>query len=67
MPTLDGWEKIKVPSGVGSGQRVRMKDKGLNLRKGGRGDHYVRLKIVVPKNLTDEERRSYLELLLAAE
>ena len=62
VPTLDGWEKIKVPSGVGSGQRVRMKDKGLNLRKGGRGDHYVRLKIVVPKNLTDEERKHFENL-----
>ena len=59
VPTLDGLETIKVPAGIGSGQRVRMRDKGLNVRGGGRGDHYVRLKIVVPKNLTDEESKHF--------
>ena len=29
---------------------------------GGRGDHYVRLKIVVPKELTDAERKLFEEL-----
>jgi DnaJ-class molecular chaperone len=32
------------------------------MRKGGRGDEYVRLKIVVPKEASGEERRLYEEL-----
>ena len=62
VPTLDGKADIRVPPGVASGQRLRLKDQGLNKRGGGRGDHYVRLKIVVPKELTDAERRLFQEL-----
>jgi DnaJ-class molecular chaperone len=34
----------------------------LNKRKGGRGDEYVRLKIVVPKEVSTEERKLWEEL-----
>jgi curved DNA-binding protein len=62
VPTLDGNADIRVPPGVASGQRLRLKGQGLNMRGGGRGDHYVRLKIVVPKELTDAERKLFQEL-----
>jgi len=62
VPTLDGTADIRVPPGVASGQRIRLKGQGLNRRGGGRGDHYVRLKIVVPKELTDAERKLFQEL-----
>jgi len=41
---------------------LRLRNQGLNKRKGGRGDEYVRLKIVVPKDVSPEERRLYEEL-----
>jgi curved DNA-binding protein len=62
VPTLEGKAEIRVPPGIGSGQRLRLKGQGLNIRGGGRGDHYVRLKIVVPKELSDEERKLFQEL-----
>jgi curved DNA-binding protein len=62
VPTLDGKADIRVPPGIASGQRLRLKGQGLNMRGGGRGDHYVRLKIVVPKELTDAERKLFQEL-----
>jgi curved DNA-binding protein len=62
VPTLDGKADIRVPPGVASGQRLRLKGQGLNRRGGGRGDHYVRLKIVVPKELTDAERKLFQQL-----
>src|SRR5436309_956058 len=62
VPTLDGKADIRVPPGVASGQRLRLRGQGLNLRGGGRGDHYVRLKIVVPKELTDAEKKLFQEL-----
>jgi DnaJ-class molecular chaperone len=34
----------------------------LNKRGGGRGDEYVRLKMVAPKEVSPEERRLYEEL-----
>lgn len=60
--TIDGKVELKVPPGAKSGQRLRLRGQGLNKRKGGRGDEYVRLKIVVPKEASAEERRLYEEL-----
>jgi DnaJ-class molecular chaperone len=61
-PTIDGKVELTVPAGASSGQRLRLRGQGLNKRKGGRGDEYVRLKIVVPKDVSAEERRLYEEL-----
>ena len=62
VPTLDGKSEIKLPAGVSSGQRIRLKGQGLNRRGGGRGDHHARLKIVVPKTLSDSEKKLFEEL-----
>jgi DnaJ-class molecular chaperone len=62
VATIDGKVELTVPAGAQSGQRLRLRGQGLNKRKGGRGDEYVRLKIVVPKQINDEERRLYEEL-----
>jgi curved DNA-binding protein len=61
-PTIDGKVELKIPPGAKSSQRLRLRGQGLNMRKGGRGDEYVRLKIVVPKEASGEERRLYEEL-----
>ena len=60
--TIDGKVALTIPPGAKSGQRLRLRGQGLNKRKGGRGDEYVRLKIVVPQDVTSEERRLYEEL-----
>lgn len=62
VQTIDGRVQLKVPAGASSGQRLRLRGQGLNKRKGGRGDEYVRLKVVVPKKVSAEERRLYEEL-----
>ena len=62
VPTLDGKAEIRIPPGVASGQRVRLKGHGMNMRGGGRGDHFVRLKIVVPKELNEAEKKLFQEL-----
>jgi curved DNA-binding protein len=62
VPTLDGKAEIRIPPGVASSQKLRLKGQGLNLRGGGRGDHFVKLKIVVPKHLTDSEKNLFQEL-----
>jgi DnaJ-class molecular chaperone len=61
-PTIDGKVELSIPPGAQSGQKLRLRGQGLNIRRGGRGDEYVRLKIVVPKKISDEERRLYEEL-----
>src|SRR5690349_6603588 len=61
-PTIDGKVELTIPAGAKSGQRLRLRGQGLNKRKDGRGDEYVRLKIVVPQDVSAEERRLFEEL-----
>src|SRR5882724_15058 len=62
VPTIDGQVEMTITAGAQSGQRLRLRQQGLNKRRDGRGDLYVRLKVVVPKQVSDEERRLYEEL-----
>src|SRR6266540_862933 len=66
VPTIDGKVDLTIPAGAQSGQRLRLRGQGLNKRGGGRGDEYVRLKIVMPKEISAEERRLYEELKRAS-
>jgi DnaJ-class molecular chaperone len=62
VPTLNGAVEVTVPPGSQGGQKLRLREQGLNRRRGGRGDEYVRLKIVVPTNPTPAERRLFEQL-----
>ncbi len=48
VPTLSGKVAMGVPKGASSGQRLRLKGKGVAPAHGVAGDQYVRLKIVTP-------------------
>jgi DnaJ-class molecular chaperone len=57
VPALNGRVTMKLPAGASSGQRLRLAGRGMpKMKGGGNGDLYVRLRIVVPKNLSDQER-----------
>lgn len=62
VPTLDGPVEMKIPGGTQGGQRLRLRSRGLNRRGGGRGDEYVKLKIVNPPTLAPKERELYEQL-----
>ncbi|HMG34449.1 MAG TPA: J domain-containing protein [Blastocatellia bacterium] len=62
LPTLDGKVETRVPAGSQSGQRLRLRGQGLSKREGGRGDAYVKLKIVVPSHPSEEEKDIYRKL-----
>jgi curved DNA-binding protein len=66
VPTLDGEVRMKVPAGSSSGQKLRLAGKGLPRPGGGAGDLYAALKIVLPRELTGEERRLFEELQAAS-
>ena len=61
-PTVDGQVEMTVPAGAQNGQRLRLRGQGLNKRRGGRGNVYVRLRVAVPRHVTEEEHRLYEEL-----
>ncbi|MGQ4647413.1 DnaJ C-terminal domain-containing protein [Lyngbya aestuarii] len=60
--TLDGRVKVNIPGGVRSGQRLRLAGKGYPTSSGVRGDQLVEIQIVVPKNLSPQERELYEKL-----
>jgi curved DNA-binding protein len=58
VETLDGKLNLKIPPGVSSGQRLRLKGKGLAHK----GDLFAQIKIVTPKHLSNEEKKLFTEL-----
>ncbi|WP_414622839.1 DnaJ C-terminal domain-containing protein [Calothrix sp. CCY 0018] len=59
VPTPDGNVTMKIAPGVDSGQSLRLRGKGWRNPKGDRTDQIVKLKIVTPKELTDNEKEYY--------
>ncbi len=55
IPTLDGDIEMNIPAGISSGQKMRIKGKGLG-SGARRGDQMVQVAIRTPKNLSKEER-----------
>jgi DnaJ-class molecular chaperone len=66
VPTIEGKAEMTVPAGAQGGQRMRLRGQGLNRRGGGRGDLYVKLKIVVPTHPTDREKELFKNLAQAS-
>lgn len=61
-PTLTEPVKVKVPVGSKADGRLRLKGKGLPSATGGHGDLFFTLQIVMPTDVTDEERVLYERL-----
>ncbi len=63
VETLDGEKKIAVPEGVQPGQVIRLKGLGITrLHGSGRGDHYVHVKLDVPKKISKSVKKLIEEL-----
>ena len=63
VPTLRGKVSMKIPPGTSSGRTFRLPGYGMpRLKGGGAGDELVAVKIVVPSELTSEERELYTQL-----
>jgi molecular chaperone DnaJ len=63
VPTLEGEEEISIPSGTQSGTVLRLRNKGVpHLRRNGRGDELVLVRVVIPTKLSREQKRLLQEL-----
>jgi curved DNA-binding protein len=62
LPTLGGAVHVKVPPGSSSGRKIRLRGKGFPDAKGGHGDLYADIRIVVPERLSAQERKLFEEL-----
>lgn len=61
IKTLHGNIGIKIPAGTGSGT-LRLKNLGLPTKSGGFGDLNAKIKVVIPKKLTDKQVDLYKKL-----
>ncbi len=62
VPTLDGRVNIRIPSGTQNGQKLRVRGRGLPKREGERGDVIVVIRVEVPSQVTDTERKLWEQL-----
>lgn len=66
VDTPGGDAKVRVPPGTSSGRRLRLRGRGMPNPRGQPGDLYAEARIMVPRHLTDEERRLFSELARVA-
>jgi molecular chaperone DnaJ len=64
VPTVDGRTQLKIPPGTQTGQKLRLREKGVPsaAREEVRGDQIVEVKVVVPK-VQDERSKEILREL----
>ena len=62
IPTIDGKVKYKIHDGTQSGDKFRMRNKGMpSLRTGNRGDLIVEVFVEVPKKLNRKQKAALKE------
>jgi molecular chaperone DnaJ len=63
VPTIDGVAAMTLPPGTQGGQRFKLSGKGFPSAKTGlRGNQFIDIKIVVPKNLDGKMRDKIAEI-----
>jgi curved DNA-binding protein len=62
VPTLDARVNIKIPPGTASGQKLRVRERGLKQRDGKHGDLIVVTKIVIPPKTSAAEKKLWEQL-----
>jgi curved DNA-binding protein len=62
VPTPHGQVQLKLQPGVHSGQRLRLKNKGLPKSDGSFGDLYFKIRIDIPQNQLEEEKALYQKI-----
>jgi len=57
VPTMEGPVEVAIPAGTQHGQSFRLRGRGMpDVRSGRRGDQYVVVQVVIPKDLDAEQK-----------
>jgi len=64
VPTIDGRAMLKIPPGTQSGQKLRLREKGVPsaTKEGARGDEIVEVKVTVPMPRDEKTKELLREL-----
>jgi molecular chaperone DnaJ len=69
VPTLDESVKVRIPPGTSSGTVLRVRGRGIPVGKNGSkpGDLMVKVDVLVPSTLTDDQRAAVESLAQVTE
>lgn len=63
VPTIEGSVSMKIPPETSSDQKFRLTNRGISdAETKKKGDQIIKVKIEIPKNLTEKEKQLYQEL-----
>ena len=62
VKSIDDEAKVYIPEGTQSGEKIRIPNKGYYINKDERGNLVAEVKVVVPKHITEKEKKIYKEL-----
>src|SRR5256885_2218103 len=62
VPTLKGRVSLRIPPETQNGRTIRLAGQGMPRARGGSGDLYVTVKVVLPTKLNEKERELATEL-----
>ena len=63
VPTLNGAHDLEIPASTQTGDILRLKAKGVpRLRRSGRGDQIIRLRVMTPTDLNAKQQELFAEL-----
>ena len=60
--SIDDGNQLHIPQGIGTGETIKIPGKGYKDGKGSRGDLIVKVNIMVPKELSQEEKKLFQKL-----
>lgn len=66
VQTPTGDKKLTVPPGTSSGRRLRLRGQGIPNPRGQAGDFYAEVRVMVPRTMSDDERRLFEQLAAAS-
>lgn len=60
--SIDSSVFLNIPAGTQTGEKLRIASSGFIDKEGNRGDLLLNIKIMIPKRLTEEEKKVFLKL-----
>ena len=62
IDAIDETIGIYVPQGIETGETIQIENKGYKDTKQGRGKFIIKIKIMIPKNISEEEKELYKQI-----
>lgn len=59
---IDETMGVYIPQGIETGEEIHIPNKGYRDGKGGRGEFIIRIKIMIPKNISEKEKELYRQI-----